>query len=100
MTLPHQKLTLPEAQVARNYGTEINQISCKNYGAQNISKTISVRLSAPDPKTRPSHLRPTSEPRPNHPDLLFLAFWDFLAFFLFKEFLAFLRGFFPFSQGF
>ena len=27
---------------------------------------ISARLSAADPKARPSHLRPTSEPRSNH----------------------------------
>ena len=34
ITLRHQKLVLPEAQVGRNYGTEIFQIPCQNYGAQ------------------------------------------------------------------
>ena len=34
ITLWHQKLILPEAQVGRNYGTETFQIPCKNYGAQ------------------------------------------------------------------
>ena len=30
ITLWHQKLVLPDAQVARDYGTEITQIPCKN----------------------------------------------------------------------
>ena len=29
-----KKLILPEAHPARNYGTEIAQIACKNYSAQ------------------------------------------------------------------
>ena len=33
-TLLRQILIIPEAQVARNYGTEIIEIPCKNYGAQ------------------------------------------------------------------
>ena len=32
--LRRQKLILPEAQLARNHGTEITQIPCKNYSAQ------------------------------------------------------------------
>ena len=42
ITLRHQKLTLPKAQVARNYGTEIAHIPCRNYSTQNNSKIISV----------------------------------------------------------
>ena len=34
MTLRHQKLILPEAQVAKHYGMEISQIPCKNYSTQ------------------------------------------------------------------
>ena len=39
-------------------------------------------------------------PRTAYPDLLFLAFWDFLAFLLFEEFLAFLSVFPFFSKDF
>ena len=35
LTLRRPKLILPEAKLARNYGTEVTQISRKNYGAQN-----------------------------------------------------------------
>ena len=36
------------------------------FPAGNRFLLTSARLSAPDPKTRPSHIRPTPEPHPNH----------------------------------
>ena len=42
ISVRRQKLGVPEAQFARNYGTGITQIPGKNYGAQNNSKTFSV----------------------------------------------------------
>ena len=39
-----QKFILPEAQLARNYGTEITQIPCKNYGAPKSFQDNSVKV--------------------------------------------------------
>ena len=83
---------------------------------------MEVRYPPPTTRVSQRYSRDTQNPNPNflvrissggvgglgplvyyrraHPNLLFLAFEDFLAFFLFKEFLVFVGRFSFLSQGF